>query len=153
MFPSTRNISLENCTNLNHPNPCNSCARSWQTAHCCCVTQWAGPHWWSPFFQLPLTDLLKTCLTTSILSFTVFTAVWFCVWCEFFLPFLFPFYSLVFCPPLVLPFLRPFPPTSMPTSLLVVQGAGAVLVLLLCLPRTDVQEIPAQWEKRSERDR
>lgn len=56
-----------------------------QPAQCCCVTQRAGPQWWSPFSQLPLTDLLKTCLTTSILlSFTVFTAVWFGVWCVFF---------------------------------------------------------------------
>lgn len=35
-------------------------------------------------------------------------------------------------------------PTTMPTSHLFLEGAGAVLVLLLCLPRTDVQEIPVQ---------
>lgn len=153
-FPEER-FSLENYTNLNHPSPCTSCAWPWQPAQCCSVTQRAGPQCWSPFSQLPLTDLVKTCLTTSILlSFTVFTAVWFCVWCEFFFPhFLYPFHSLVFCSPSILPSLPPFPPTSMPTSLLVLQGAGAVLVLLLCLPRTDVQEIPAQWEKRSERER
>lgn len=51
------------------------------------------------------------------------------------------------------PSLPPSPPTTMPTSLLVLQGAGAVLVLLLCLPRTDVQEIPAQREKSSEREK
>lgn len=40
-----------------------------------------------------------------------------------------------------------------PTSLLVLQGEGAVLVLLLFLPRTDVQKIPSQGERVRERAR
>lgn len=48
-----------------------------------------------------------------------------------------------------LPSPPPSPLTSILTSLLVL--SGAVLVLLLFLPRTDVQEIPAQLEKGNER--
>lgn len=155
-----KHFFLESCTHLNHPNPCNSCVGPWRPALCCCVTRRSAPQWWSPFSQLPLTDSLKTCLTTSILlPFTVFTAVWFCVWCEIFFfffvfaVFLFPFHSLVFCSPCAFPSLPPFPLTSMPTSLLVLRGAGALLALLPCLPRTDVQEIPAQREKGNGRKR
>lgn len=142
-------FSLEKCTNLNHPNPCNSCAGPWQPAQCRRVTQRAGPQWWSPFSQLLLTDLLKTCLTNSILHSFHCSVVLCVVWVS---PFLYPFHSRFrfFVLPSLLP---PFPPNSMPTSLLVLQGAGAVLVLLLCLPRTDVQEIPAQWEREEEKER
>lgn len=156
-FPEER-FPLENCTNLNHPPPCTSCACSWQPAQCCCVTQRAGPQCWSPFSQLPLTDFVKTCLTTSILlSFTVFTAVWFCV-C-FFSLFLYPFHSLVFCFASILPSLPPSLPSNLhayippcPPGSGCSSSSAAVLAKNRC-PRNTSPVREKEWDRERERKR
>lgn len=133
---------LKNCTNLSHPSFCN-----W--APTACPVLLCDPEGWSPVV-VPLLPITAYRLTQN-LPHHFHIAVFHCFHCcvvrcvVCFFPSSSILFTLLFSvlPQSFLPSL-PFPPTSMPTSLLVLQGAGAVRVLLLCLPRTDVQEIPAQ---------